>query len=98
MTLTGSATPGAGTDFTIPGSTTLRFTGNAHESFKDATFQITDDNVLENTETIIVTLGNAIDDGRGTVFIDSPSVATIFIEDETGNGHYSKLVWSQVSP
>ena len=75
----------------------MTFTGNAHESFKDATFQITDDNVLENTETIIVTLGNANDDGRGTIFIDSPSVSTIFIEDETGNGHYSKLVWSQVS-
>ncbi|XP_072033190.1 adhesion G-protein coupled receptor V1-like [Amphiura filiformis] len=78
LALAGTAT-GGGTDYTVQPTNPVTFTGGDYKDFLKVNFDITDDNILEDTETVIITLNNP----SSEVFIDNPSISTVYIEDQT---------------
>ncbi|XP_072048450.1 FRAS1-related extracellular matrix protein 2-like [Amphiura filiformis] len=79
---TGSTATGSGTDYTPdnPAANPLTFTAGTDLDFKDIVYTIENDEVLEDTETIVVTLDNPSGD---YTLLDERKSTTIYIEDQS---------------
>ena len=86
---TADGTAEAGQDYTAIGTTTLTF--NSGELSKTVTVTVNGDAVVENNETVLVNLSNAVGsnvtivDPQGSGTINNDDSAAVTISDENGN-------------
>ena len=72
---------GGGTDYTPPAAVAT-FTGGQAQAWVDLIFTIISDDFVEDKETFTITLDTVT--ANDATVITSPSVSTVYIEDETG--------------
>ncbi|XP_072048841.1 FRAS1-related extracellular matrix protein 2-like [Amphiura filiformis] len=76
LVVTDGTATGGGVDFLSPVTGTAIF--SAGDDSVDMVFTISEDTVIEDTESFTITLTNP-----SGAFLDEPSVSTVFIEDQT---------------